>query len=168
VPPLVPSLTAPPTAVGGEGPGQVTVDATGLGLSVILPMVPGNITVADIKATIHDQLGIPPGQQRLMLDYIIELWDELKVRLFGLNHLSLRLELHPVPIEIHFLSGRVVRINTRVDASCDMVKDILQFETGIPMSQLRLYSAGKELVDGTLHDNGIGEGSIIKLFVADA
>jgi hypothetical protein len=170
VTPCVPRLTALPTAVGrvGPGQGQVTVDAFTLGRTVTLPMVPGNMTVADIKATVHNQLGIPPGQQKLYFDNIIELWDELKVRLFGLNHLSLRLFVNPVPIDVHFLSGRVVRINTGVDASCGLIKEIVQDKTGIPWSQLRLYSAGTELVNGTLLDHGIGEGSIIELFVANA
>jgi len=163
----LPQQWAPLTAVG-EGPRHVTVAAVSLGMAVTLTVVPDN-TVADIKAMLQDHLGIPPGQQRLELD-IIELWDELTVRLLGLgvnnNHCVLRLCLEPVPIAVQFLSGRVVHIHTTVDTSCDMFKDMVQDATGIPYV-LRLYSAGRELNHGTLYQHGIGEGSIICLFLIE-
>jgi hypothetical protein len=169
-PPLLPSSWAPLTAGGGEGPQlcQVTVAAPSLGLAVTLSVVPNN-TIADIKAMVHDHLGIPPGQQRLEID-VIELWDELTVRLLNLGvntrHCVLRLCLEPVPIAIQFLSGRIAHVHTAVDISCDMFRDMVQDATGYPYV-LNLYSAGRELVHGTLYEQGIGEGSIICLFRAE-
>lgn len=147
-------LTLRVPAEGGEGGEEVSSlcirTLTGKTLTI---KIPSRSTVGELKQRVHAMEGLPPAQQKLILDGV-ELPDEARLDSYPLNmHTTLQLVVRPHPLHedrdlfVKTPLGRTVTLTVSSGQRVGEVKAVLGGKEGILPARQRLLFQGQELED---------------------